>query len=89
MSTNPLEPGTPGDCILCHEPVTWEDLGFYGTSNPIHPECGTRSALGGIGHLTDHQRWCIEEGDPDMGLDYRESARRVVEWMKEQSWHGT
>lgn len=73
----------PGVCILCAEPVTWEDAGFYPTSQPMHAECGTRSVLGGIGHLTDHQRWCVEEGDPDAGLSYRESARRVTIWLRE------
>lgn len=48
-----------------------------------HPECGLRSVVGGIGHLTDHGYWCIGMGDPDMGLSYRESALRVAVWVKE------
>lgn len=73
----------PGPCILCDELVTWEEAGFYPTLSPLHPECGTRSALGGIGHLTDHAHWCVEVGDPDGGLSYRESARQVLEWVRE------
>lgn len=75
----------PGACILCEEQVTWEEAAFYASSTPMHPECGNRAALGGIGHLTDHQRWCVEAGDPDAGLSYRESARQVMQWLAERA----
>lgn len=76
----------PGVCILCGEMVTWEEAAFYMSARPAHPECGTRMALGGIGHLEDHQHWCLEVGDPNAGLSYRESARRVEQWLRD---HGT
>lgn len=53
-----------------------------------HPECAVREVLGGIGHLTDHEYWCNKVGDPDMGLTYRESARRVMAWARENGITG-
>lgn len=46
-----------------------------------HPECELRAAVGGIGHVLDHERHCVRRHDPDMGLSYRESARRVLAWV--------
>lgn len=43
----------------------------------MHRECALRSAIGGIGHLLDHQHFCKERGDPDAGLDLRTSALLV------------
>lgn len=71
----------PGTCVLCGEETTWQDLGYYAQTNPMHRECALRSVLGGIGHLEDHQRWCIEAGDPDGGRSYRQSALEVDEWV--------
>lgn len=55
---------TPTSCMLCD---TWCEEG-------VHRACMLRSVSGGIGHLLDHYRWCICEGDPDAGMSYRESA---------------
>ena len=55
---------TPTSCMLCD---TWCDSGF-------HRECMLRSVCGGIGHLLDHHRYCVVDGDPDAGLGYRQSS---------------
>jgi hypothetical protein len=76
-------------CGYCDEPV---EVGYqppHGAvqawldGRPAHNECGLRSALGGIGHLTDHNRWCLTEGDPDGGYSFRESALLVSAWVEE------
>lgn len=65
------------ECAMCaHNP----DLPMPSPS--YHPECGMRMAVGGIGHLIDHDRWCIERSDPDAGLTYRQSARLVYTWVE-------
>lgn len=55
------------------------------TFNPQeqHRECAMRAALGGIGHLTNHDFWCVVVGDPDAHLGYRESAMLVWQWVSE------
>lgn len=52
----------------------------------LHDDCVLRAQMGGIGHVTDHEHWCVRRHDPDMGLSYRESARRVVVWVKANGW---
>lgn len=75
------------DCPLCGvsvlEPLpnTQKIQVDDGQPQPIHPECGLRLALGGIGHLTDHDYWCAQMHDPDMGLSPYESARAVQKWV--------
>lgn len=69
-------------CQLCGEEVL-VDPGLI-RNGRAHRECMLRAVLGGIGHLTDHQRWCNEVGDSDMGLTYRESALAVDKWVHEQ-----
>ena len=70
-------------CILCEEEILPGQL--RGPTNlPTHRECGLRSVLGGIGHLVDHQHWCIERRDPDGGLSYRESALMCATWVELQ-----
>jgi len=80
------------ECAFCGELITDEDRGsFIGALDldgraiiaPIHRECSLRSVLGGIGHLTNHQRWCGEEHDPDAGLGRRMSSVLVWEWVQE------
>jgi hypothetical protein len=44
-----------------------------------HRECMLRSGLGGIGHLLDHDEWCIRRGDTDAGMSFRDSALAVAE----------
>lgn len=76
------------DCLLCGEevldteagqPMPVVSAGGIVTIHRAHYECIFRSVMGGIGHHEDHSYWCVNMGDPDMGLSYRESARRVVE----------
>jgi hypothetical protein len=55
-------------CPLCNQGPAVE---------PMHRICLLRSALGGIGHLLDHQYWCNEVEDTDAGLTRLESARCV------------
>lgn len=74
MCGQPVEPGTGVD-----DRTTVTDLD--GRPQPAHRVCMLRNVMGGIGHLTDHQRWCIEVGDPDMGLSYYDSALLVDEWV--------
>jgi len=38
--------------------------------------------LGGIGHLVDHDRYCVQFHDPDGGFTSRESARLVGLWVE-------
>jgi len=74
----------PPRCPLCEEVVTPNnhDARRMGGHNEwAHRECLLRSVLGGIGHLEDHQRWCIEAGDPDGGRTYRQSALEVDQWV--------
>ena len=60
------------NCILCMEPIEVQHrLG------QAHSECLLRSVLGGIGHHEDHQRWCVQENDPDGGRSFRQSAIEV------------
>jgi hypothetical protein len=60
---------TVDSCPLCDQ---WCDIG------PAHRACAMREVTGGIGHLIDHDRYCVRDGDPDAGLSYRESARCVM-----------
>lgn len=79
----------PGICSYCREPIEETYVPPNGADQaycdgyPAHNECGLRSALGGIGHLTNHEHWCIEEGDPDAGHSYRESGVLVWNWVRE------
>ena len=72
-------------CPLCEEPVTEDhDARPIGTEvgqQLAHRECLLRSVMGGIGHLTDHARWCLTAHDPDGGHTYRESALLVDQWV--------
>lgn len=74
----------PMTCLLCREEVLDGDVvgatRFFdqeGRERQAHIECGLREVMGGIGHHLDHAYWCGEQHDPDGGLSYRESARRV------------
>jgi hypothetical protein len=77
-------------CLLCGVTIVEGESGTYvgtmglrpppyalATTEPVHKECSLRSVMGGIGHLVDHDRWCVERGDPNGGLPYRESALLV------------
>lgn len=74
-------------CPLCDEPVDDADRDTrpVGTGRGLvvdaHRPCLLRSAVGGIGHLEDHDRWCTVEGDPDGGRSYRQSALEVDAWV--------
>lgn len=65
-------------CMSCEEPIIQGENGaIMSTGFAVHRECSLRAVMGGIGHVTDHERWCVGEHDPDAGLTYRESALRV------------
>jgi hypothetical protein len=75
-------------CAFCDEPVTSQDrqgqhVGSAGGVHQTHYECGLRSVLGGIGHMTNHAHWCVEVGDTDAGMSYRDSAREVLRIVHE------
>lgn len=76
-------------CVLCEQTIgAGEDTRpMGGPTGPslAHRECLLRSVLGGIGHLEDHQHWCIEVEDPDGGRTYRQSAIEVEKWVHEHS----
>jgi hypothetical protein len=82
-------------CALCDERIVEGQSGTYinvmgtrgrlgssVTTEPAHKECSLRSVLGGIGHHTQHDYWCVVMGKPDAGLTYRQSALEV--WAKLQ-----
>lgn len=74
-------------CPLCNQPVAIgvDDVASIRFNGLLaHRECALRSVLGGIGHLTDCGLWCARNGDPDMGLSYRESALAVDAWVAER-----
>jgi hypothetical protein len=76
-------------CPFCSEDICAGDregqpISVDGILRRAHAECGLRSVVGGIGHLTNHDYWCIEHHDPDAGLSYRESARQVFAYWKER-----
>ena len=67
-------------CPLCLEPVIVgeHDLCAMRIGGlRAHRQCALRSVLGGIGHLTAHEHWCLVMHDPDAGLSYRDSALAV------------
>lgn len=70
-------------CMYCHERIREGDNGMKRYGYTQHRECSLRSAMGGIGHLLDHEAFCGSELGPDAGLSFRESAllvwRMVVE----------
>ena len=85
-----------GTCLLCSESVldgeplasgTWFDID--GASRQVHVECALRSVVGGWGHISDHERWCLGEGDPDGGLTFRASALLVADWVDRFGIPGT
>lgn len=70
-------------CELCGEPPdkgSRNERMNNGTAW-AHRECLLRMAMGGIGHLEDHNYWCLELHDPDGGRTYRQSALEVDEWL--------
>jgi hypothetical protein len=69
------------NCPLCAEPITAAEDRRPLAAGFAHRECLLRSAVGGIGHLEDHNLWCVLRGDPDGGRSYRESARAVDAWI--------
>jgi hypothetical protein len=70
------------NCSLCNEPMGNEPSTNGNPAFPMHRACGLRSALGGIGHLIAHEHWCLQRGDPDAGLTYRQSALLVDAYVR-------
>lgn len=75
-------------CPMCDEKLDPGDVQrnpptLYTAEGPraAHRECMLRVALGGIGHLIDHQHFCIDKGDPDAGLPFHLSAKLVDVWV--------
>ena len=73
-------------CLMCNEAIT-DDISptsVYTENGPrrMHRVCSLREVLGGIGHLLDHEHFCIDMKDPDAGLDYRTSALMVDVWVQ-------
>lgn len=80
------------ECLLCQveiakgepsRPMPYIDAERVVHMRHVHDVCGLRDVVGGIGHLTDHKHWCLEMGDPDMGLSFYESAKLVRAWIDE------
>jgi len=79
MSEPGIEPLT--NCVLCGESMSGEVSRNLG--DPMHRVCSLRGVIGGIGHLLDHDHFCVELHDPDAGLSYRISALLVDELVAE------
>lgn len=85
---------TPVDlpCVWCQEPIQDGDNGRIATlflwgGVPVgghieHRECSLRNAMGGIGHLVDHGRYCHDIG-PDAGLSRRHSSLMTWDFFQE------
>jgi hypothetical protein len=71
-------------CQLCGEVIQPEQVRAPTAPLVAHIECGLRSVIGGIGHHRDHGHWCLEMGDPDAGLTYRQSALEVWDLIAER-----
>jgi hypothetical protein len=74
-------------CLFCNEELDGTDTAMFPVGTPegpreAHRQCMLRSTIGGIGHLLAHQYWCNEQGDPDAGLTYRQSALMVQRWVE-------
>ena len=67
-------------CALCNEPAILDARPINRGADRAHRVCLLRSALGGIGHLEDHDLWCVKRGDPDGGRSYYRSALEVDDW---------
>lgn len=84
-----VETPTGAPCWFCDVPIDSDDQGTFVYSFlegipvrlPLHKECSLRSIVGGIGHLEDHRRWCMDAEDPDGGRTRRQSALEVWEWV--------
>lgn len=71
-------------CLFCRTAVGDGDRGLiYDDESVHHRECALRGVLGGIGHLVNHLRYCVFEGNPDAGLPYRQSAQLVWDYVTE------
>lgn len=78
-------------CLLCDTEVEAGDTsrstqvlrGDVFEVRESHVECLLRSVIGGIGHLRDHEFWCLTMQDPDGGESYRQSALAVAHWVME------
>jgi|SRR5262245_609402 len=85
----PTPIGTP--CKYCEEPIAEGDQGMVSQGSKLakdwdlisftlceHRECGLRAVLGGIAHVERRCTCCGGMAEPDDGLGWRESARRVL-----------
>jgi len=80
------------DCLLCGTEIEelWGQVSTLAlidgkwVTQHAHRECLLREVMGGIGHLEDHDFWCLGVGDPDGGRTYRQSALEVAEWARQR-----
>jgi hypothetical protein len=87
LATADLPASNPDRDCLCGGTVRPSDVTFQLQRNvTVHLECALRTTIGGIGHLRDHEFWCVEKGDPDAGKSFRESALEASAWLKVNGW---
>lgn len=71
-------------CAWCDEPVSPLGLHPAFQGEPMHIECGFRSACGSVAHI-EHRCGCYvpgsEEGDPP-GMTKRQAARAAMDAFK-------
>jgi hypothetical protein len=73
-----IEAPTDLACCHCEERFREGDNGaIMPTGLAHHRECSFRIAVGGIGHLVDHARYCRSALGTDAGLSARQSALLV------------
>lgn len=70
------------NCQMCDKPLIDDGDSWIDGAGPYHRQCALRNVIGGIGHLLDHEHFCVVMGDPDAGLDYRTSALLVDVYVR-------
>lgn len=81
-------------CMWCREPILDGEQGFVRrnlayeekpasnrfrfTATAVHRECDLRAIIGGIAHFEGRCTCCGGTADPDDGLGWRESARKIL-----------
>ncbi|MGD0386301.1 MAG: hypothetical protein ABSB73_09210 [Solirubrobacteraceae bacterium] len=69
-------------CAWCQQAVKEGDNGRIAAAGfTEHRECSLRNAMGGIGHLVDHARYCRGELGTDAGLSRRQSSLLAWEFL--------
>lgn len=70
---------SPTACPCCSEPFGEDDniRSINGGTEMAHLECIQQLYYGGIGHLENHDLWCLQQHDPYGGRTFRQSALEV------------